>query len=184
MPKIPTFTSERSITTAAPTVKSNLQLNVNRTPASALEPVGDFLQKSYIEEKTTEANNKSYKLLNSFYEDKKDDQGNVIQKGWLTIASEGKKKNSPTEASEYYDSEVDKLYNYYKVNTSQNLNNFEKKALERKFYATSGLLKTKVIEEARINLMVETKKVDDDFFVKESLLLTLTLGVIPNQLSS
>ena len=171
MPKIPTFTSERSITTATPTVESNLQLNINRTPASALEPVGDFLQKSYIEEKTTEANNKSYKLLNSFYEDKKDDQGNVVQKGWLTIASEGEKKNSPTEASECYDSEVDKLYNYYKVNTSQNLNNFEKKALERKFYATSGLLKTKVIEEARINLMVETKKVDYDFFVKESLLL-------------
>ena len=171
MPKIPTFTSERSITTQAPTVGSNIQLNVNNTPASALQPVSNFLQKSYIEEKTTEANNKSYKLLNSFYEDKKDNQGNVIQKGWLTIASEGKKKDSPTEASEYYDSEVDKLFNYYKINTSQKLNNFEKKAIEKKFYATSGLLKTKVIEEARINLMLETKKVDDDFFVKESLLL-------------
>jgi len=171
MPKIPTFTSSRSITTATPSVESNIQLDLAKTPAGALQPVSKFLEESYVQEKTAEANNKSYKLLNSFYEDKKDDQGNVIQKGWLTIASEAKQKDNPTEASNYYDSEVEKLYNYKKINDFAKLNNFEKKAIDRKFYATSGLLKTKVIEDARLNLIAENKKVDDDSFVKESLLL-------------
>ena len=171
MPKIPTFTSSRSITTATPSVETNIQLDLRQTPAGALQPVSKFLEESYVQEKTAEANNKSYKLLNSFYEDKKDDQGNVVQKGWLTIASEAKQKDNPTEASNYYDSEVEKLYNYKKINDFAKLNNFEKKAIDRKFYATSGLLKTKVIEEARLNLIAENKKVDDDTFVKESLLL-------------
>ena len=98
MPKIPTFTSTRSITSATPSVESNVRLNLNNTPASALQPVSKYLEQSYIEEKTIEANNRSNELLNSFYEDKKDDAGNVIQKGWLTIASEAKQKDSPTEA--------------------------------------------------------------------------------------
>ena len=98
MPKIPTFTSSRSITTATPSVESNIQLDLAKTPAGALQPVSNFLEESYVKEKTAEANNKAYKLLNSFYEDKKDDQGNVIQKGWLTIASEANQKNNPTEA--------------------------------------------------------------------------------------
>ena len=39
MPKIPTFTSTRSITAETASVGSNIQLNVNNTPASALTPV-------------------------------------------------------------------------------------------------------------------------------------------------
>ena len=172
MPKIPTYISKSSITTATPSVKTNLpDLNVNNTPAGALQPISNFIRDSYIEEKKTEANNRSYKAINSFYEDQFDSQGNVAQKGWLTISSEAKQKTNPTEASEYYDAEVDKLYNYHKNNKLKNLNNFEKKAIDAKFYATSGLLKTKAIEEARLNLIVENKEVDDDTFVKESLLL-------------
>ena len=171
MPKIPTYTSKESITTATPSVESNIRLNVNQTPASALQPVSNFIRDSYIQEKQTEANNKSYQLLNDFYEDQKDDQGNVVQKGWLTISSEAKAKSNPTQASEYYESEVNKLYNYHKVNKHKGLNNFEKKALDRKFYATSGLLKSKVLEKARLNLIKENQDVDDDYFVKESLLL-------------
>ena len=171
MPKIPTYTSKESITTATPSVESNIRLNVNQTPASALQPVSNFIRDSYIQEKQTEANNKSYQLLNDFYEDQKDDQGNVVQKGWLTISSEAKAKSNPTQASEYYESEVNKLYNYHKANKHKGLNNFEKKALDRKFYATSGLLKSKVLEKARLNLIKENQDVDDDYFVKESLLL-------------
>ena len=69
MPKLPTYTSQSSITTATPSIKSNIKLNVNNTPASALQPVSDFVKNSYIEEKQTEANNKSYKAINDFYED-------------------------------------------------------------------------------------------------------------------
>ena len=171
MPKIPTYTSKGSMTTATPSVESNIKLNVNQTPASALQPVSNFIRDSYIQEKTTEANNKSYQLLNDFYEDQKDEQGKVVQKGWLTISSEAKGKSNPTEASDYYESEVNKLYNYHKINKHKSLNNFEKKAIDRKFYATSGLLKSKVLEKARLNLIKENQEVDDDYFVKESLLL-------------
>ena len=172
MPKIPTYTSTSSMTTATPSVATNVpNLNVNNTPAGALQPISNFVRDSYIQEKTTEANNRSYKAINSFYEDQLDEQGNVSQKGWLTIQSETKQKSNPTEASQYYDVEVEKLYNYHKNNKLKNLNNFEKKAIDAKFYATSGLLKTKAIEEARLNLIVENKEVDDDTFVKESLLL-------------
>ncbi len=172
MPKIPTYTSTSSMTTATPSVATDVpNLNVNNTPAGALQPISNFVRDSYIQEKTTEANNRSYKAINSFYEDQLDEQGNVSQKGWLTIQSETKQKSNPTEASQYYDAEVEKLYNYHKNNKLKNLNNFEKKAIDAKFYATSGLLKTKAIEEARLNLIVENKEVDDDTFVKESLLL-------------
>ena len=171
MPKIPTYTSKGSMTTATPSVESNIKLNVNQTPASALQPISNFIRDSYIQEKTTEANNKSYQLLNDFYEDQKDEQGKVVQKGWLTISSEAKGKSNPTQASDYYESEVNKLYNYHKVNKHKGLNNFEKKAIDRKFYATSGLLKSKVLEKARLNLIKENQEVDDDYFVKESLLL-------------
>ena len=172
MPKIPTYTSTSSMTTATPSVATNVpNLNVNNTPAGALQPISNFVRDSYIQEKTTEANNRSYKAINSFYEDQLDEQGNVSQKGWLTIQSETKQKSNPTEASQYYDVEVEKLYNYHKNNKLKNLNNFEKKAIDAKFYATSGLLKTKAIEEARLNLITENKEVDDDTFVKESLLL-------------
>ena len=172
MPKIPTYTSTSSMTTATPSVATDVpNLNVNNTPAGALQPISNFVRDSYIQEKTTEANNRSYKAINSFYEDQLDEQGNVSQKGWLTIQSETKQKSNPTEASQYYDTEVEKLYNYHKNNKLKNLNNFEKKAIDAKFYATSGLLKTKAIEEARLNLIVENKEVDDDTFVKESLLL-------------
>ena len=77
MPKIPTYTSTGSITTATPSIKSDIKLNVNQTPASALQPVSNFIRDSYIQEKTTEANNKSYKAINDFYEDQFDAQGNV-----------------------------------------------------------------------------------------------------------
>ena len=167
MPKLPTYQSTGSITTATPSIKSDIKLNVNQTPASALQPVSDFVKNSYIQEKTTEANNKSYKAINDFYEDQFDTQGNVTQKGWLTISSEAKQKNNPTEASEYYDTEVDKLYQYHKNNKFKNLNNFEKKAINAKFSATSGLLKREAIKESRINLIKENQKITDDTFLQK-----------------
>ena len=171
MPKIPTYTSDQSITTATPSVQSNISLNVNRTPASALEPISNFVRDSYIQEKQNEANNNSYKLLNDFYEDQKDQQGNIVQKGWLTITNEAKSKSTPSEASKYYDEEINKLYNYHKLNKHKDLNNFERKIIDSKFSATSGLLKTEVLKQSRLNLIQENKDIDDDYFVKESLLL-------------
>lgn len=171
MPKIPTYTSDQSITTATPSVQSNISLNVNRTPASALEPISNFVRDSYIQEKQNEANNNSYKLLNDFYEDQKDQQGNIVQKGWLTITNEAKSKSTPSEASKYYDEEINKLYNYHKLNKHKDLNNFERKIINSKFSATSGLLKTEVLKQSRLNLIQENKDIDDDYFVKESLLL-------------
>lgn len=171
MPKIPTYTSQQSITTATPSVESNIQLNVNQTPASALQPISDFIRDSYIKEKQNEANNNSYKLVNDFYEDQKDKQGNIIQKGWLTITNEAKSKSTPSEASKYYDEEINKLYNYHKLNKHKDLNNFERKIIDSKFSATSGLLKLKVLEQSRLNLIKENQDIDDDYFVKESLLL-------------
>ena len=170
MPKIPTFTSTRSITTQGPGVISNVSLNVNQTPASALQPVSDFIRDEYIKEKQTEANNKSYKALNSFYEDQLDADGKVSQKGLLTIASEAKAL-TPEKSSAYYDEETNKLYEYHKANKFQDLNNFEIKAINAKYFATAGLLKTKTIEQSRLNLIQENKEVDDDFFIKQAQLL-------------
>ena len=74
MPKIPTYTSTSSMTTATPSVATDVpNLNVNNTPAGALQPISNFVRDSYIQEKTTEANNRSYKAINSFYEDQLDD---------------------------------------------------------------------------------------------------------------
>tara|TARA_R110000868_G_scaffold410349_1_gene698133 strand:+ start:529 stop:2256 length:1728 start_codon:yes stop_codon:yes gene_type:complete len=158
------------MTTQGSGTQTNISLNVNNTPASALQPVSDFIRDEYIKEKQTEANNRSYKALNSFYEDQLDATGKVAQKGLLTIASEAKAL-TPEKSSNYYDEETTKLYEYHKANKFQDLNNFEKKAIDAKYFATAGLLKTKTIEEARLNLIQENKDIDDDFFVKQAQLL-------------
>jgi hypothetical protein len=103
MPKIPTYISTSSITTETPSIQSNIKLNVNNTPASALQPVGDFLKDSYIKEKKLEADNKAYALLSDMYIDQKDANGNIVQKGLFTIQSETKNNGEPTNAAAYND---------------------------------------------------------------------------------
>jgi hypothetical protein len=171
MPKIPTYISTSSITTETPSIQSNIKLNVNNTPASALQPVGDFLKDSYIKEKKLEADNKAYALLSDMYIDQKDANGNIVQKGLFTIQSETKNNGEPTNAAAYNDQEVNKLYQYFKNNKFDGVDNFTKKAIESKYFSTAGILKTKSLEGSRNTQITDSTKIDEDYISKEAIVL-------------
>ena len=150
MPKIPTYdiqgriTSETGNTGTIPSIK--VTENIFRT----VEPVTDFLTKEYIQEKKLEADNKAYKILSDMYIDQKDVNGNIVQEGLFSIQSTTKKNGNPTDAALYHDNSVNSLYNYFKNNKFDDLDNFTKKAIEKKFFSTAGILKTKALEGSRI----------------------------------
>jgi len=168
--KIPTYTSTGTITTQTAGRISGARLDPRQTPAGSFASTKQFLVNDYIQEKQTEANNESYQRMNDFYIDEKDNKGNITQKGLMTIISEAKEKPNPTEADQYFDSETKKLFKY-KSNKFGKLNNFQKKAIEKRYYATAGLIKTKVLEQSRLNLIETNYKIDDDTFVTETMLL-------------
>jgi len=171
MPRIPTYTSTGTITEQTGSIKSNIKVSPFATPAGALQDVSNFVRDEYIKEKKLEADNKATQILNDLYTDQKDQNGNVIQKGLMTIQSETKKNPNPNDASSVHDQQVNGLFEYAKNSKFQNLDNFTKKALEKKYYATAGILKVKALEGSRLTQIDEAKNIDEDLVSKETLIL-------------
>ena len=169
--KIPTYTSKGTITSETGGVTSNIKVSPFRTPAGALEPISNFVRDEYIKEKKLEADNKATQILNDLYVDQKNEQGAVVAKGLMTIQSEIKQNQNPTDASSLHDQQVNKLFDYAKNNKFQNLDNFTKKSLERKYYATAGILKVKALEGSRLKQIDAAKDIDEDLVSKETLVL-------------
>jgi len=169
--KIPTYISEGRITTETASVGSVPRISPGENIFRATKPVTDFLTNEYIKEKKLEADNKAYKILSDMYIDQKDKNGNTIVKGLFTIQSETKKNGNPTDAASIHDQDVNSLYNYFKNNKFQTLDNFTKKAIEKKFYSTAGILKTKALEGSRIEQIKVSTDVDEDYIGKEALTL-------------
>ena len=57
---------------------------------------------------------------------------------------------------------INSLYNYFKNNKFDDLDNFTKKAIEKKFFSTAGILKTKALEGSRIEQITLSKDVDEE----------------------
>ena len=171
MPRIPTYTSTGTITEQTGSIKSNIKVSPFATPAGALQDISNFVRDEYIKEKKLEADNKATQILNDLYTDQKDQNGNVIQKGLMTIQSETKKNPNPNDASSVHDQQVNGLFEYAKNSKFQNLDNFTKKALEKKYYATAGILKVKALEGSRLTQIDEAKNIDEDLVSKETLIL-------------
>jgi hypothetical protein len=171
MPKIPTFTSTGRVTAEPTGVISNSNISLSQTIGAAVEPLVDFAAKAYVKEKKLEADNKAYSLLSDMYIDQKDSSGKVIQKGLFTIQSETSGNGEPTIAAEYNDVETNKLYNYFKNNKFDGVDNYTKKIIASKFFSTAGILKTKSLEGSRNEQIRYSKDVDEDYISKEALTL-------------
>ena len=65
------------------------------------------------------------------------------------------------------------MWEYAQANKVKDLDNFTKKALEKKFYATAGIFKTKALLDSRNTQFQDTKKITDDFVMKDALALKL-----------
>ena len=177
MVKIPTFTAEGRITAEAPSVQSNVQIPLSNNIGTALSSVTKAVQDYYIKEKKLEADNKAALILNGLYADQVDKEGNVVQKGLLTINSELQENPNPSDTAKLFDDGVNSLWNYATTNIipNQNVDRFTSKALEKKFYATSGLLKSKTIQSSRSKLIKNTLDIDEDILNKETQML-ITVG--------
>jgi hypothetical protein len=175
--KIPTFTAEGRITAQAPSVETNIQMPLSNTIGTALKSVTKGIEDYYIKERKLEADNKAALILNGLYADQVDENGKVVQKGLLTINSELQENPNPSDTSKLFDKDVNSLWNYATSNIipKQNVDRFTSKALEKKFYATSGLLKSKTIQASRSKLIKNTLDIDEDTLNKETQML-ITLG--------
>ena len=171
MPKIPTYDIQGRITADVPSTGTIPSIDVRENIFRAAKPITDFVTKEYIQEKKLEADNKAYQILSDMYIDQKDANGNTIQKGLFTIQSETKENGNPSDAALIHDQEVNNLYNYFKNNKFKDINNFTKKAIEKKFYSTAGILKTKALEGSRLKQITVSKDVDEDYISKEALVL-------------
>jgi len=171
MPKIPTFTSQARPTAEVGSVKSNIQIPLSQNIGTALAPVTDAIVDYKVKERKLEADNKAYSLLSDMYIDQKDASGNIIQKGLFTIQSETKNNGEPSSAAEYNNIETNKLFSYFKENKFNGVDNFTKKIIQNKFFATAGLLKTKSLEGSRNTQIKDSVNIDEDFVMKESLIL-------------
>ena len=171
MPKIPTYDIQGRITADVPSTGSIPSIDVRENIFRAAKPITDFAVNEYVKEKKLEADNKAYQLLSDMYIDQKDANGNTIQEGLFSIQSTTKKNGNPTEAALYHDNSVNSLYNYFKNNKFNNIDNFTKKAIEKKFFSTAGILKTKALEGSRIEQITLSKDIDEDYISKEALVL-------------
>ncbi len=171
MPKIPTYDVQGRITADVSSTGTIPSIDVRDNIFRAVKPITDFVTKEYIQEKKLEADNKAYKILSDMYIDQKDANGNIIQEGLFSIQSTTKKNGNPTDAALYHDNSVNSLYNYFKNNKFGDLDNFTKKAIEKKFFSTAGILKTKALEGSRIEQITLSKNIDEDYISKEALVL-------------
>ena len=168
MPKIPTFKSQTTMTSASPSVESNLSINPSDNIYRATKSLTDYVANEYVKEAKLEADNKATLALNELFINQQDGT-----KGLYSIQAETKTNSKPLEAAAGFDDSVNKLWNYAKTNKLQNFNNFTQKALEKKFYATAGLFKSKALLGSRTEQILETKKITNDVVLKESLALVL-----------
>jgi len=168
MPKIPTFTSQQQMTTESSSVVSDLKISPSNNIFTATQPLQKYLVNEYVKEKKLEADNKATLALSDLYVNQNDGT-----KGLYTLQSETESNGNPGDASIFFDDGVNKLWSYAQSNKIGDLDNFTKKALERKFYATAGIFKTKALLGSRNTQFQETKKITDDFVMKDALALKL-----------
>ena len=168
MPKIPTFTSQQQMTTESSSVVSDLKISPSNNIFTATQPLQKYLVNEYVKEKKLEADNKATLALSDLYVNQNDGT-----KGLYTLQSETEANGNPGDASIFFDDGVNKLWSYAQSNKIGDLDNFTKKALERKFYATAGIFKTKALLGSRNTQFQETKKITDDFVMKDALALKL-----------
>ena len=171
MPKIPTFTTQARPTAEVGAVKSNIQIPLSQNIGTALAPVTDAIVDYKVKERKLEADNKAYSLLSDMYIDQKDASGNIIQKGLFTIQSETKNNGEPSSAAEYNNIETNKLFNYFKENKFNGVDNYTKKIIASKFFSTAGILKTKSLEGSRNTQIKDSVNIDEDYIGKEALVL-------------
>ena len=131
MPKIPTFTSQSTITSQGPSVTTNLQIPLSQNIGTALAPVSKYVEQEYIKEKTLEENNKVDKLISDSYKDNENGPN-----GFLTLSSETGKNPNPSDASSIYDSGTNSLYEYMSNTKGQNLSRYGKQIFKSKFYGS------------------------------------------------
>jgi hypothetical protein len=167
MPKIPTFTSKGTITSQGPSVTTNLQIPLTQTVGTALQPISKYVEQEYIKEKTLEENNKVDKLIADSYKDNENGP-----QGFLTLSSETGKTSNPSDASNFYDQGVDKLYNYMSSAKGQNLSRFGKQIFKSKFYGSAAQLKSNALLESRKLQFKESSDIDSDFITQKTIALS------------
>ena len=167
MPKIPTFTSKGTITGQGPSVTTNLQIPLTQTVGTALQPISKYVEQEYIKEKTLEENNKVDKLIADSYKDNENGP-----QGFLTLSSETGKTSNPSDASNFYDQGVDKLYNYMSSAKGQNLSRFGKQIFKSKFYGSAAQLKSNALLESRKLQFKESSDIDSDFITQKTIALS------------
>ena len=166
--KIPTYKSKLTMTSASPNVESNIQLDPAQNIYRATKSVTNFLTNEYIKEAKLEADNKATLALNELFINQEDGT-----KGLYSIQAETKTNGNPNEAAQIFDNDVNKLWEYAQNNKLQKFDNFTKKALEKKFYASAGLFKAKGLAGSRNQQILDTKKITDDLVLKETTSLVL-----------
>ena len=171
MPKIPTFTSQSTITSQGPSVTTNLQIPLSQNIGTALAPVSKYVEQEYIKEKTLEENNKVDKLISDSYKDNENGPN-----GFLTLSSETGKNPNPSDASSIYDSGTNSLYEYMSNTKGQNLSRYGKQIFKSKFYGSAAQLKSNALLESRKTQFKESSDIDNDFITQK----TLALSSLPN----
>ena len=167
MPKIPTFTSKGTITSQGPSVTTNLQIPLTQTVGTALQPISKYVEQEYIKEKKLEENNKVDQLIADSYKDNENGP-----QGFLTLSSETGKTSNPSDASNFYDQGVDKLYNYMSSAKGQNLSRFGKQIFKSKFYGSAAQLKSNALLESRKLQFKESSDIDSDFITQKTIALS------------
>jgi hypothetical protein len=149
MPKIPTFESQGRPTAEVGGVKSNIQMPFE----TSLTKMGSTIADYYVKEKTAEADTNALKTLSGLYGNQEDGT-----QGLYSINDELKKNPNPSQAATLYDQKIKQLWSSAENSTLANADNFTRKALEQKFYATANVFKQDVIKGSRDALFEEQKK--------------------------
>jgi hypothetical protein len=149
MPKIPTFESQTRPTAEIGGVKSNIQMPFETSFTKMGSAIADY----YVKEKTAEADTNALKTLSSLYGNQNDGT-----QGLYSIQDELKKNPNPSQAAVLYDQKIKQLWSSAENSSLANADNFTRKALEQKFYATANVFKQDVIKGSRDALFDEQKK--------------------------
>ena len=72
MPKIPTFTTEATITSEVGSVKSNIQMGLNQTIGATLAPITKEIVQHRVKQKDFENKTEALKLENDFIREMQD----------------------------------------------------------------------------------------------------------------
>lgn len=166
MPKIPTFESQARPTAEVGGVKSNIQIPLE----TSFGKIGSAIADYYVKEKTAEADTNALKTLSSLYGNQNDGT-----QGLYSIQDELKKNPNPSQAAALYDEKIKQLWSSAENSTLANADNFTRKALEQKFYATANIFKQDVIKGSRDSLFEEQKRITSQFLQQDSINLK-TLG--------